>query len=45
MDIHDCASVIVYEQNQGSPELFQYFGIFNSANIVDCEKIIIYSYK
>lgn len=45
MDIYDCVLVIVYEQNQGSLELFQYFGIFNFVNIVDCEKIIIYFYK
>lgn len=34
MDIDDCALMIVLEQNKGSPDLFQYFGIFDCANIV-----------
>lgn len=34
MYIDDCALMIVLEQNKGSLDLFQYFGIFDCVNIV-----------
>lgn len=34
MDIDDCVLMIVMEQNKGSLDLFQYFGIFDCVNIV-----------